>query len=280
MHTSSFRRSVNILQKKRPGYETLSYVWGSKNNPSCAYIRDSRHVGVVPITQNLDIALRHWRSTSRIICIWVDALCIDQQNTGEKSSQVSIIGRIYSLASSVLIWLGPAENNSDEALALLKSLGGEVDFNRITEEMQPSSHCTSVKWVDVTEALPYKAGELDLIQSLFARPYFRRAWIRQEMVLARKVTVRCGLKTVPWKEFRCAVACLFALSYYEEALPSGTHSEFSVLRKVIYNICQITHGTMDLSSLRHSQAASDCYDNRDRIYSVISLLSHGTKIGH
>jgi hypothetical protein len=46
----------------------------------------------------------------------VDAVCIDQENLKEKAQQIQIMARIYGQASRVIVWLGEAAENSDQAL--------------------------------------------------------------------------------------------------------------------------------------------------------------------
>jgi hypothetical protein len=44
------------------------------------------------------------------------------------------------------------------------------------------------------------------VKQLFARPWFRRVWVIQEALLARKATVVCGKKTIPWEAMRAMCA--------------------------------------------------------------------------
>ena len=39
--------------------------------------------------------------------IWIDALCINQDDKEEKAIQVPLMGEIFSKAQSVFVWLGP-----------------------------------------------------------------------------------------------------------------------------------------------------------------------------
>ncbi|CAO2651715.1 Nn.00g042850.m01.CDS01 [Neocucurbitaria sp. VM-36] len=115
------------LKELGPDYEALSYVWGPMEDPSHVEVEDN-YLFIISIRRNLDIALRHlwWPHDVRIV--WVDALCIDQQSNIEKSRQDSLMGEIYSSASCVLIWLGPEEYQSNDALALIKELSKEVEM--------------------------------------------------------------------------------------------------------------------------------------------------------
>jgi hypothetical protein len=83
------------------------------------------------------IALRHLRHRSEPRSMWVDAICISQKDDQERSKQVASMFAIYAVARRVLMWLGPAGSESDDALVLLKSLSEEfeVDWNRIRRKI-------------------------------------------------------------------------------------------------------------------------------------------------
>lgn len=86
----------------RDSFEALSYAWGSWTH--CSWIllngQDFR------ITRNLYLALRRLKRYHAIRRVWVDQICINQQASDERASQVRRMGSIFSLASNVVIWLG------------------------------------------------------------------------------------------------------------------------------------------------------------------------------
>src|ERR1700730_15165897 len=96
-----------------PPYEALSYTWGNpkgprnhipvKGNPEETF-RVQVENKQKYITYNLKEALDQLRDEARFITIWVDALCIDQENTTEQSEQVKLMAKIYSQASKVIVW--------------------------------------------------------------------------------------------------------------------------------------------------------------------------------
>ncbi|KAK0645797.1 heterokaryon incompatibility protein-domain-containing protein, partial [Cercophora newfieldiana] len=101
-----------------PPYEALSYQWGNAdgNQPPAITINGISK----QITPNLHSALRHIRDTGRERVLWIDALCINQDDLEEKSSQVQRMAGIYQLAERVLVWLGDASADSDLAISTLK----------------------------------------------------------------------------------------------------------------------------------------------------------------
>lgn len=90
-------------------YEALSYAWADDAVPEDIEIRGMIGEGeinrTIPITKSLFEALRRLRSDGPRT-LWVDALCINQDDLEEKGRQVAHMGHIYRNASCVVVWLG------------------------------------------------------------------------------------------------------------------------------------------------------------------------------
>ena len=97
--------SVVSLESKLE-YETLSYVWGDPSLNS-EIITTS---GVLKITNNLHTALWYLRSPDVPRVIWTDAICINQFDLHERSSQVRVMDDIYRHGKGVQIWLGETKD--------------------------------------------------------------------------------------------------------------------------------------------------------------------------
>ncbi|KIM93151.1 hypothetical protein OIDMADRAFT_138370, partial [Oidiodendron maius Zn] len=93
---------IETSLENAPDYIAVSYVWGDATNPSIILC----HGVQLSITLNLDAALRRFRDSSQCITLWVDSICINQQDTTELNDQVLVMGDIYRAASHVYIWLG------------------------------------------------------------------------------------------------------------------------------------------------------------------------------
>ncbi|PKS06248.1 hypothetical protein jhhlp_006994 [Lomentospora prolificans] len=112
-------------------YEALSYTWGDKANPETILL-DGQHV---PVTTNLYAALRALRQPTRPRQLWIDALCINQQDVRERSHEVFRMRLIYERATRVVIWLGEAAPDSALAIRELTRLSQQHEqlvSNRIT----------------------------------------------------------------------------------------------------------------------------------------------------
>src|SRR3569833_1481787 len=260
-----------------PYYEALSYTWGAKDNPGIVHIRGTSDAGTstIEITRNLDIALRHLRYADQPRNMWIDAICIDQSNDVEKGPQVAIMGDLYQLAERVVVWLGPAENDSDNAMRLMEAIGAEVyvDFDKC--EMVSTPTATEPSFADEGETIPLGEDDLCALHHLLCRTWFERLWIRQEISLANEdAIVVCGARLVPWPVFRAAWACFYLKPKmqfkYSHELTERNNSLSGLLFQDVGN---------HLPYLRQSFGNAKCSDARDRIYAVLSLDEIATELG-
>jgi Heterokaryon incompatibility protein (HET) len=183
------------IQEAEP-YEALSYTWGgSPDSSHFIKILDGGQAYSIPITVNLESALRHLRPSSEVKYLWVDALCINQENHVEKSSQIPKIADIYNQATKVRVWLGEEKEHSDVALKFIRKVLNLSDLDQLVQDK-----LTPYEW----------AAFLDLMK----RPWFSRRWIVQEIALAREAYLHCGQESVTWREFAEAVS-LFTSKHHD-----------------------------------------------------------------
>ncbi|PMD15205.1 hypothetical protein NA56DRAFT_550813, partial [Hyaloscypha hepaticicola] len=102
---------VSNANKSRASYKALSYTWGPPE-PTKILLRNGIQIQV---RENLWQALHHVRQESSSLRLWVDALCINQEDIPERNEQVSRMGTLYNQAEEVLVWLGPEKDGSDIA---------------------------------------------------------------------------------------------------------------------------------------------------------------------
>ena len=99
--------------------EALSYEWGSPNGPKMEIVLQKTRFEV---RDNLWLALHCLRSESESRQLWIDAICINQNDTSERNHQVGLMGDIYRNASRVMVWLDREGDSSGPAFALLERL--------------------------------------------------------------------------------------------------------------------------------------------------------------
>jgi hypothetical protein len=111
--------SIGNLEDQQLHYETLSYEWGDINSPKHEILLDGQPFTV---RRNLWQALRCLRTEFAARTLWVDAICINQEDVLERNHQVGMMSSIYTFASSVRVWLGERGDNSREAILLLHEI--------------------------------------------------------------------------------------------------------------------------------------------------------------
>lgn len=161
-------------------YFALSYAWGSETNTE-TILCDGK---AFKITPHLETGLRHICTTSGCARLWVDAICIDQASDAEKATQVKKMHHIYRKAISVYVWLGEAENGSDEAIAAINGV-----------EIPPNPEKALMERILKLKSEAPKLFDASLFKPLAAlsrRSWFRRLWIAQEYFYAQSVQFFCG----------------------------------------------------------------------------------------
>jgi len=158
--------------------------------------------------------------------IWVDMVCINQEDIHERNAQIRTMGRIFESASIVFGWLGPEANLSRRAGAAMAHVLDKAfeahttkvtDFDKFLPPDIKALFCVE----GVTEVDVYA------IFALLQRLWFRRAWIIQEAVLAKKLIIVCGGVMLQWGGIELFVSLLHsrnlfrALSTFATGIMSG-----------------------------------------------------------
>ncbi|KAK8091275.1 Heterokaryon incompatibility protein 6- OR allele [Apiospora phragmitis] len=222
-------------------FEPLSYCWGDSDKTEDVTI-DVEPVGgsslSIPVAQSIVEALRQLRLPDKARRLWIDQLCINQSDRGEKTQQVGLMARVYSEASMVHIWLGAADRATAAALAVVRDIynndretvciGGEgcrctgtrhiVGLQHLKKRFKnrrgPGAsyqgdlgaifqrHLRTWSGEVRQSASPLKGSPTlsQLLSCLFSNPWFRRVWVIQEALCPSRAVVRCGPELVPWDE--------------------------------------------------------------------------------
>lgn len=99
-------------------YTALSYSWGSGPFSAKIFVHPSRGEQAHPIlvSKHLCQALRRLQETKADRNVWIDAICIDQENMVERATQIHIMSQIFNQAAEVRIWLGEIDDCQDKPL--------------------------------------------------------------------------------------------------------------------------------------------------------------------
>lgn len=190
IHCTLVRMNIEDL----PPFEAVSYTWADSSgdaslcrNVLCGPSR--RHLAVTSSCENV---LRRLRLTKLKRLVWIDSVCIDQFNVGERHHQIRCMSRIYSSAFRVLVYLGEGSESS-------KALFDFFNFTSRTAKFSISYPPPSMfGHFPYDKELQIRAQVIVAIHELFQRPWFFWAWVMQEVALAKQVVAMCGNDVVPW----------------------------------------------------------------------------------
>jgi len=279
----SFSADVRVLldcelfsDSNIPIFEALSYTWGSAENPVSISVASSddnpSNDTDLLVTSNLAAALPYLRYEDRARILWIDAICVNQQDLNERSQQVQRMGDIYSLAERVVVWLGPNENNSTMAMSILQSLSKkiEVDWLSITMSSTGSGELDT-EWAELSKPLPYSDIEMKAIYDFLSRPWFGRLWIWQEVRLANpKAILLCGSDSILYHAFRKSVCCVY-LKQKNTASLGKLEVKFRERLVLVFLLC--AQGIeLPFQQLVRCTDRCLCTDPRDRVYALLNLI--------
>ncbi|EXJ58476.1 hypothetical protein A1O7_05901 [Cladophialophora yegresii CBS 114405] len=266
-------------------FEALSYVWGVGDVDAVEMDCDGR---VMRIGENLACALKHIRQRNEIRYLWADAVCIDQENIEERSSQVQQMSEIYSSADRVTIWIGPdLRDEAKECFTLIRDTttiladliaeyGGVSLFPTITPES--GRICSDTQ-------------QWEMVQRLMDTEWFSRVWVLQEIGLARSGVVLYGNSSLNWAylvELMLIVASRPDVSshvgniksgmiwdFYEDLWrsygnPSSWRNELPMTRSLNDN-----QGQASFINILNDSRGYKATDQRDRVYAFLGHPSAG-----
>ncbi|MCJ1485830.1 hypothetical protein MMC06_006005 [Schaereria dolodes] len=248
--------------KTRPSYQALSDTWDANIRTHGMKISND----ILPVTANLHSALKCFRDPDLQRTLWVDAICINQDDIHEREKQVQILGQIYSIATGVLIWLRDGPANVEEAFKFIKNFenGSDMYDSEVINSMHKISTGSSSLW-----------RALSLI---FNKPWFTRVWIIQEVVLAVQAQVFCGSQTSSWNALMKAANWIFENNFgsWLQGLSHVAITRISFIQK----LCCQNQGVTDspilllLDLFKYTKST----DPRDKVYGLLSLTSDSSYV--
>ena len=225
-----------VISTQSGHYEALSYTWGTDQQQQWIKLNDKPY----HIKPNLLLALRAIHKLDESLLVWIDAICINQSVAAEQVHQVSVMGDIYRNARRVLAWIGAAADDSDAFFDYLENLGAADDARRI-----------AVK---------------SAVHHLNNRPYWRRAWIKQELILSKDITVYCGSKK--------SHDALTFFGYSSLYLLGGSKGYESYIVMMYNHITTHREGKpKTLMELMTRYSNTECLHIRDKVFALYSMAA-------
>lgn len=303
-----------MCQQERPlealtsNYVAVSYCWGDNSTAEKIMINGKQfevpsnlYSGLKAMHRNLDLS-SEW--------LWIDAICIDQTNTPEKSAQVRRMHTTYRDAQSVLVWLGEEADNSECAMRVLRwlSVRGNLNETIMFEDPSPlheirskleadnipeasllalEAYIGSFDGLEIDMSIPDEFLNCELIQQailppyhpfwrdfllLVNRPWFFRVWTFQEIRLASRALVLCGDEAVDWGIMR---RCRAGIQRSTELIDMSKWRRTVIPspESDLYFTIRMFDGLETLRICLMGVPGRDAKDPRDFIYGYLGLLS-------
>ncbi|KAF2098153.1 HET-domain-containing protein [Rhizodiscina lignyota] len=250
-----------------PQFVALSYTWGT-NTPSQLISCEGASLGV---TQNLWEALHHLRLEDRAPLLWIDALCIHQNDGAERNVQVSIMGEIYCAASQVIVWLGEPTDSIVSSLHLMRQLRAVAESPGraslfVTDD--PFVDSKTVSFSDGGLRLPEKhSPKWKQVEAVYWRHWWTRAWVVQELCLAREPIFTFG----QWR-LRAEDVLTTAAFLQESGIAAATMIDITNAVS-LNNLRQmrLKGQRLILPDLLMKTRSRTSGDPRDKVYSLLGL---------
>lgn len=259
------------LHESRPGdgvkYLALSYVWGSPQ--IVAYVMVEDHYSLV--TANLHAALQRLRSEQEHLCIWIDQICINQQDQEERSQQVMLMHVIFSKSDQVCIWLGNDTQPYEKGFLFILKLLGETSFlNAPLNDDLVGRIVDFTNSQDLDEILPS-------LSALYENRWFSRSWTFQEAVCNPDTCIFVSFAgiTLDYQGITLDILISFTQLLMKndtiKLLLPLSHESYRAARQLM--VLSQYHPNQTLLQLAHSTRDRSARDLRDRLYSLISIAA-------
>jgi len=254
---------------ENPQYEALSYVW---DQVPC---EEQRSIASEEgLATNLSRALKHLRRVDepdgRVL--WIDALCVNQNDIAERNHQVTQMGEIYSHAESVIVWLGVGNSGTGTAVGKLSTQSDTTYTYYKPSDVSPWTHLTI----------------LMAIRALCRQKYWTRLWIIQEVLLAANIELHWGKEVCQWSQL-CWILESIDIDWLEDV--DFLHDlKISMIEEIrastAARLCSDwverqarKSNTMDASKLAFrplielcsTYGDASCVDTRDKVFGLHSL---------
>lgn len=252
-----------------PEYTAISYTWGDPRQLTVMLVNGRP----MEVRCNCEYVLKQawWQKGGGYV--WVDAICINQTDNDEKSSQVAMMGNVYDRASQVLACVGRHEDDSHFLFEVLHKQ--QHWWRRFHEGPWDVSNSRAQSW----RLLMRKSTIVRLfnaLQTFFGRSYFHRVWVLQELFFGKEIQVCCEHDTINMSLLRESF-----LVFERWILYSPEHLQFFNSRlwwqirevDLLLNIgAHSSPAKIHLDAMMRHVGTCQCEDPRDRIFGILSII--------
>jgi len=264
-----------------PPFDAISYTWDGQSRTSRAVIDGC----CLPVTKNALQVLDDLTPVFGRRMIWIDSICINQEDMQEKRAQVRRMCDIYRRATRVIVWLSA---DVDVGPTLPEFVTREAD--KISDLIQTLERFTLRLLSPPT--LPSRA-----LERLLAHHYWSRAWVIQELTVARQVLIRTNYGWIRWGALSDFAAWFFPkdlairnrgllnlltkdMMFYKIRLSRAVHrglEQVTVIESLRQQILN-RDDAPSLLSLLVRFAKTRALDPRDKVFSLLGLAMETNEV--
>ncbi|KAI9640035.1 hypothetical protein NHQ30_011597 [Ciborinia camelliae] len=244
---------------ERPKYDAISYTWGNEARQQPIILNDQYFL----VTKNLYDALicLQQQSTEGLV-LWVDAICINQDDISERNRQLTIMPYIYERAKLVVIWL----RNDDHIKPPIWPEPKKIP------PFEMSDHTEQY----MEQQLLYR-----YLIKICSNEYWNRLWIIQEIGKARKLMISFGQELIDWQLFVETITLpwphpgkvMAETKEPSESRHRRTAFSHTVPWKLYYQLLNKYDGGHKLQNLLANHRQALCKEPRDKVYGLIGLAT-------
>ena len=236
----------SVLFSEKPKYEALSYTWGREEPNKLILVGNFEFL----VRENLYNALSNLRKSEERY-LWIDALCINQNDDEERQRQVGLMDYIYTRAECVIVWLG------------------------IPFAMYDNQYSLTDTWSSWDDTVGQTNDTAEVLAWVLENGYWDRLWVIQEIGLAKRITVSVEWEETDWDKFILRIS--------DDRIPESQLSRYRIWgsgtfekeRLRIHNLYQKRldrHGESNrLENLLEDFEYAQCAEVRDRIFGFLGL---------
>ncbi|KAK4441896.1 heterokaryon incompatibility protein-domain-containing protein [Podospora aff. communis PSN243] len=256
-------------------YTALSYTWGETTRRVPITVDGKRFL----VTESLFAALEQlrWNTLDEPLVLWIDAVCINQEDNTEKAHQVARMGAIYEGSTRVLVWLGPEADGSDLAMQKLQ------EMNDFWESYKQNGASTAAirELLETYDGGIVGAPDMETadprpwlaIQSLFRRPWWQPVWVIQEATTITETHILCGAAQISLFALEISLTMIVWIVKNPRYSPLAGIVTFrqAALRQIL-DYRRAGRRTMGILDLLEFTLDFKATDPRDKIYALLSLF--------
>lgn len=266
---------TSLASEEHTKYEAISYCWGDIKARETIDL-DGRKTS---ITQSAGNALRAVRRKDEARVVWLDAICINQQDVKERGAQVSMMGDIYRAATRALVWLGEDDGTFGVACQLMTSLVRQlmdqhqgpngIDSRMLRDDLKNFEWDSKTSLLDVrTHGIPaYDSTAWDALEQFFCRKWFTRTWVLQEIVLSQRPLAFCGHRELDW------VVIQFAASWITRQRYAERSQRWGLTRTKNVHMVWSFGAKSSLDSLLLLTKDFQATDPRDKVFGLLGMAT-------